>query len=38
VQAAKESLQSMHDKDMTLTLFSQSVQDVLARKVKAYTL
>lgn len=33
VQAAKESLQSMHDKDMTLKLFSQSVQDVLARKV-----
>lgn len=33
VQAAKESLQSMHDKDMTLKLFSQSVQDVLAPKV-----
>lgn len=34
VQAAKESLQSMHDKDITLELFSQSVQDVLARKVR----
>lgn len=33
VQLAKESLQSMHDKDITLKLFSQSVQDVLARKV-----
>jgi hypothetical protein len=33
VQAAKESLQSMHDKDITLELFSQSVQDVLSRKV-----
>lgn len=38
VQAAKESLQSMHDKDMTLKLFSQSVQDVLARKVRTVTL
>jgi hypothetical protein len=33
LQAAKESLQSMHDTDMTLKLLSQSVQDVLARKV-----
>lgn len=34
VQAAKESLQHMHDTDM-LKLFSQSVQDVLAHKVCA---
>jgi hypothetical protein len=34
VQAAKQSLQHMHDTDM-LKLFSQSVQDVLAHKVGA---
>jgi hypothetical protein len=33
VQAAKQSLQSMHDKDAALRLFSQSVKEVLERTV-----